>query len=307
MSPFPDSIMTGHEFAAWRTELGLSTDDVAQRLGVTPALVQKWEDGRVAIAQRFEDALPFVSYSVRAKALLETSGLPLCPVAAAFEQREADAEASAEESSNALRDYMQHTKHCPVCQARERYVVERLGPMPRPQLLGPWYARAFGVTAAKIMQLPDWLQPAAWGAVILFALTAVRVVFILPRNLLFHGLHGSAVAKAALMPFIVAVGGATGGFGYTLLGKPLRRVPVVGAYLAGIVTAYACLLPLWWILSVLDPKSAGDSADAGVMIGSMVVAGVILGLIVGHTWFAADDTDRAHDAARKARGAAQLG
>lgn len=277
--------MTAQEFAAWRTEVGVSGDDLAKAFNVAPTLIEKWETGRVAIAQRFVDALPAVARSIQGERLIASSGLPQCSVAEAFRERVVADEASPERMLQDARGYLTHVKTCPVCQAREQFLTERLGPSPQPDRPTGFSARIVGAIGWCMLRLPEWLRPAAGGAAILFAIVLSRLLFAVTIDLVFH--HGSADwGQLALVPVVAALGGAAGGFGYTILGKPLGRVPVAGPYLAGVATIMIYVLSIMWAISVAstNPKDRFGSDTIPVAI----IVAIIFGLILGPQWFAGD-------------------
>jgi len=139
----------------------------------------------------------------------------------------------------------------------------------------------------RIAALPNWLQPAAVGAVLLFGAVAPGMLAAVPFLFLFRvDFTISAYLVLASESALAAVSsGAIGGLAYSLIGRPLRRVPVVGRYLAGIVCVAAYLAPLM----LCAGRLWGDDAEVDFHETSQVVIwlGVVLiyGVIMGHTWF----------------------
>jgi hypothetical protein len=71
---------------------------------------------------------------------------------------------------------------------------------------------------------------------------------------------------------------------YAFVGKPARRVPVVGPYLAGIIAVAG------YMGCVLGPIAAVGGGDPGegdlaASLGSFAFVSVLFGLLVGHKWF----------------------
>jgi transcriptional regulator with XRE-family HTH domain len=279
--------MTIQEFAALREQLEISDEELATKLGVTPRLIQKWRDGRVAIGERFALALQSLAFRKRADALLATSGLPVCSV---ITDANARASAGAVLSTNDILNLNRHVHSCATCQARERYVAQRLGPAPAPAPADSVTGRIYVWVALRIGLLPEWARPAAGGAIILFAFVAGRVIFALPSVLFRRGaLVGQWWLPMLVAPFAAALGGAVGGFGYSFLGKPLRQIRVVGGYLAGVVTVTSYMIALSLIAWLMGVPIVTSESDAFLFAGGTI----FFGLLVGKSWFKADDASRA--------------
>jgi transcriptional regulator with XRE-family HTH domain len=275
--------MTIQEFTALREQLGISDDELATELDVTPRLIQKWRDGRVAIGERFALALQSLAFRKRSDALLATSGLSACPV---VEDTSARVRTGEKLSTNDLLNLDRHMRTCAVCKARERHVAQHLGPAPAPprSVTGRIYMRVAG----RIGLLPEWARPAAGGAIILFAFVAARDIFALP----FLILRGAPVGQwlpMVLVPFAAALGGAAGGFGYSFLGKPLRPIRVVGRYIAGVVTVTAYMIALGVLFWLIGAPIVTSESDAVIFVGVTI----FFGLVVGKSWFKPDDDLRA--------------
>ena len=239
--------MTTQEFAALRAQLQMSDDELAKRLGVTSQLIAKWGDGRIRIAERFEDALHAIQYNMRAESALAASGLPHCSVADAVRAR---IESGAALTGAAVRSATRHVRRCPTCQARERYVIDHIGvrkTATRDNVMTKVVGQAFSYADL----LPEWARPAALGAALLFGIVAVRIVIPLLFTLLFGPRRLVGALQLLGVPFMAALGGAAGGFGYSFLGRPLRSIPVAGPYLAGVVTASAYMAALEWVFERL--------------------------------------------------------
>lgn len=195
--------MTGSEFIAARERAGLSLDDAAAALDLTPGVVAAWEAGTVRIPRRVAQEMTWRAAAAQRRAALATSGLPECGWVAAWE-REPPA-TSTKKQLRRLEAFTKHAAACPTCRAREQYVAERFPPMP-PRPLTGWLA-IVGWFKERIDRLPAWLRPAAWGAVIFFAMTAIRVVLSTPEWL--HAPGGWLAALTAL-PAGAGVGAVVG-------------------------------------------------------------------------------------------------
>ena len=147
------------------------------------------------------------------------------------------------------------------------------------------------VLFARLDRLPAWLQPAIIGALLLFGIVAVRVLFQIP-NLLAHPEIAVAGLYAALL---AAAAGTFGGFAYSLLGRRLLTVPRVGRYLTGIVCVAAYLLPLIFLLPRILPDLSATDRQAfdlhdPVSRWVWLIGTLFFGIVVGQTWF--DDSTK---------------
>lgn len=263
-----------------------------------PRLIQKWGDGRVGVPERFALALRSLLLTNRADALLSASKFAPCPTADSFSARLRAGEAL---TTDELLDLDRHARHCKACQAREQYVTERLGPRPKPEPPNTIIGRLYLWVVERIFQLPGWARPAAGGAALLFAFVGARVVVVVPFIVLTGGHIRNGVVTMLLAPFAAALGGAAGGLGYSFLGKPLRNIRLVGPYLAGIVTVCAYMMALQWVLWLTGDPFLKDKSDGFIFVG----VSIFFGLVVGKTWFKADDDEKEQhlkDRARRASG-----
>jgi len=65
------------------------------------------------------------------------------------------------------------------------------------------------------------------------------MLFVIPVILKQH-----KAGEFALGLLAATSAGAIGGFGYTLLGAPSRRIPIIGPYVAGVISVGAYMLAL---------------------------------------------------------------
>lgn len=210
--------MTADDVIAARRTLGLTPDALAAELGLTPAVVAAWEAGAVAVPRRFARDLAWRLAAAEREAALAASGLPECAWVGAWASAPA---ASAAKAQLARLEALQaHAAACPECRAREAYVADRFPAMPAPPVAG-WVA-ALGWVSERVDRLPPWLRPAANGALLFLALTAVRVLLGLPR--LAAAPNGWLVALQAL-----AAGAAIG----AVLGSVVGAVRYARARLDG--------------------------------------------------------------------------
>jgi hypothetical protein len=262
--------MTAEQFRAARELLGITDDELAADLRVTPAIVGAWADGTLGIPKRQAQDLAWRAALAERQQALRTSGLAECPWQLA---REA---APVPENSNALLRELEatdkHIAECPICTARDRYIEEHFGPMPAPPETA--WSRVF----ARVERVPAWARPALLGALLLGAFVSLRIVFALPMLFRTPGrLGGLLVAVAA-----AAAAGAAGGFAYSLTRPTLRKLGLVGAYLTGIV----CVFAYMGALLIAAPVAFGEPlVEGGGDLGAFAVISLFFGLVMGHSWF----------------------
>lgn len=135
-------------------------------------------------------------------------------------------------------------------------------------------ARLFAIA----QKLPTWLRPAAFGASVLLAVVGVRMLFALPLILR----QPEKVPEFAGGLLAATAAGAAGGFGYTLLGAPSRRIPLLGPYVAGIASVGAYMVALLLAAPFISNEPLVEDR-AGAIVFAVVT--VFFGLIFGHAAF----------------------
>lgn len=124
-----------------------------------------------------------------------------------------------------------------------------------------------------------YLGPPVVGAVALFLIVAVRMLARLPRILQSPSLR----AQSALALVAVSGAGFVAGAAYVALGRPARRIRVIGPYVAGVITIAAYMGAL---LLVSPYVFEGDPMvkDRSDLITFAVIT-LLFGLLAGHSWF----------------------
>jgi hypothetical protein len=131
-----------------------------------------------------------------------------------------------------------------------------------------------------------WVRPVLLGAGLAAGVSVIRAVAVVPSAAIFgrwdvlgHALHAMLIA---------ALGGACGGLCFLLVGAPLRRVPWIGPYLAGVVTVAGYGAAVLW---GLGPATRHEVIDLGNPLHWIVVVLVTLvyGVVVGRELFRAPD------------------
>jgi len=272
--------MSAAELAAARAELGLTSDELATQLGLTPERYAAFESGGARLPKYEAQLVAFQVACARRDEALSKSGHPPCPWVEQWE-RDAASDVESAKSSSSLDRFVTHVKSCDICQARERFVNEHF-----PEKLTAPVPGGMGILLRAMSWIearPEWSRPALYGAALLAAMTSVRVVFLIlgafQRPMLLLWALG-AMALAAL-------GGAAGGFVYSFIGRPARRVPVVGPYLAGIITVagyVGCILAL----VALGDGDFRTKLESDSMVFAFSITSILFGLVIGHSWFRSD-------------------
>jgi hypothetical protein len=269
--------MTSAELVAARQRLGLTPDQLAAELGIPPHAYRACEAGRAALPRRQAQVVAYRVAAVERDAALTASGLPECAWIAAWDRRAPAADARLEATVRHLEEARAHAAACPTCQAREQFVRERFPDMPAPPV--PGWMRAAGVVGDWVRARPAWARPALVGAGTLAVMTFGRALLVL----LAAGPNRRTLAMAVLAVPLAALAGAFGGLLYALAGRPLRGLPSVGPYLAGIVGVAGYMTAIVTLMSLLSDRPVmGDSLGASVLSAAFV--SVLFGCVVGHQW-----------------------
>lgn len=253
---------------AARERLDLGPEALAAELRVTEGEVCAWENGTIRIPRNARKLLEYRVALAAWDAGMRASGLPECEWLKS-ERARAVLPLDHEEMIRLATTVKAHMQACEVCTARERWAKEHLPSYPMPPAEG-----AVAAATLMIQRLPPWARPAAWGALVLSAVTGVRGLVML----VLAGWHMRGVLEAAGAVLLAACAGGVGGLTYSLTRPAMRRLGAVGDYLSGIiaVTAYMgavlLVLPLFGLEPIL-------SDVAGLVIFAFV--SVLFGTLVG--------------------------
>jgi hypothetical protein len=269
----PSTSITSSELATARTRLGLTTDQFAAELGLPPHAYAACEAGTARLPKFQAQMVAFRIAALDRHEALASSGLPTCPWIEDWAREEPPIDAKAERQLAHVQRGETHAKACATCQAREQFVRERFPEMPKPPVAG--WMRIVGGAVSWIEARPEWMRPAFYGAAILAAMTSLRAVFVLLGAVRQPRLALMALGAVAL----AAVAGAGGGLVYALVGRPARRVPVVGPYLAGTIAVAGYL---GCVLSLMALTGADDTGVDDLWV--FAFAAVLFGVFVGHKW-----------------------
>lgn len=213
--PAPDTLIGGEALARARELLGLTVDQLAAELGVTPHVFAAWERGALTVPPRYRQAIAYRVAIAERDAALAVSGLRECPWFSEWERIEVPASRAA--WARHMQLARQHAAYCPTCRAREQYLRERFPPLPTPP--APHWVVLVRRFNGWLRRYPDWLRPAIVGAIALGGLTLVRVIFS-ARELMRGGdsLLGGATAIA-----FATLAGAVAGAVYGVLRRLVTR------------------------------------------------------------------------------------
>ena len=269
--------MTGTEVRAARERMGLTPEQLAEEMGISPEALRGWEDGSVKPPRGTEQDLAFTEAVLERRAALAASGIPECAWVTEWEQLP-EAE-NLDRMTEQLERLNEHSAACPTCTRRERYLDEHFPPLPE-RYRSPTMRVLFGVTAA-LERLPRWLRPAAMGAAAVFAITSVRFVAAGIGAAIggrFPGFGGTVPALLA-----ATAAGASGGLVFSAVRPAFRRLGRPGDYLTGI----ACVLAYMVSLALAAPVAFGETVvEDRTGWTAMLVVSVFFGIFIGHTWFA---------------------
>jgi transcriptional regulator with XRE-family HTH domain len=167
--------MTAAELRTARQALHLSLDALAARLSLTPAVVRAFEDGRLAIPERYARLVEWLVAAHEREEALVARGLAACPL---VEQWRAEPEATGGRARAArTRALADHMRGCARCRERQQSVSLLLPPIPL-AVLSP-AERAFVRLVRRVERLPRWARPVAYGGAIAGVAALLRAVMAL--------------------------------------------------------------------------------------------------------------------------------
>lgn len=258
------------EFAALRARSQEPDEELAATLGVGAERLRRWSSGAERIPRYHRQLLEFIVAAEERRRALSASGLPLC--ARYAEMAEYDVSDDPDEARSQLARETEHQASCPECQARERFLAARFGPMPPfpvPRWLSPFMI---------IQGLPAPLRPAAYGAAALAAIVLFRALFMIPAMI-------ARPALALQLPVAVvaaAAAGASGGFAFTLVRPTFKRLGRIGDHLTGVVCAGAYMTSLTLVAPLAFGEPLVEGRAGWYAVG---IASLFFGAVIGHSWF----------------------
>jgi DNA-binding XRE family transcriptional regulator len=197
--------VTPDELAAARTRLGVTPDQLAAELGITPHVYEAWERGTLRMPVRYNRILAFRLALADREAALDASGLADC----AWMREWRDGPLKGGSFAKHIEAGRRHAAQCSICQARERFVRESLPPLPEPPM--PGWLSVVRRGARWLSAKPEWARPAVIGAAAAFAFALMRVLFQLP--LLLN--EGRSLLIATVSIWVATAAGAVAGLLYS--------------------------------------------------------------------------------------------
>jgi hypothetical protein len=279
--------MTAEEFTVACRRLALTQADVAAEFGLTPDIVEAFEDESMKVPRHVAQHLAWRVAVAEQQAALEASGLPTCPVA-----NELEAAADGKDG-NALLTSLEaleiHFRACSICAARREYVEQHAPPLPEMPL--PLWIRGIGRIMVFIERLPPGLRPPEGdtgegrriGIVAAVALSAfVLVLFFVALVAQLNTTGGARSGWTEVAPLLVVpigyfVGFYLAGWAFDLM-RPLRH-RFIGYVLRGGLCAGAIYGTIALLMPLFDQESRwGDAPFFVLLMGA-------LGCLVGAGWW----------------------
>ena len=286
--------MTPAEFAAARTTLGLSPEQVALSYGEPVRRVRGWEDGSARIPERVAGDLRWKAALERERQIMAASGLSTCPTATDATERihAAFSERRYEDATRIADEMRAHVSSCATCQARNAFAVANvpptvLPPTTRPQRIMDWVMR-------RAERGPRWLLPVDdrgqgrfvgfWSAAVLSTLVAGGCGVVWVIWLAAALLHGQLPSLAALRILVIPIPVAACYFaGFWLAGaaydalRPIRDT-LPGRALLGGVMATAVYGAVSVMMTMFD--SSSKLSELPILLGAFAALGAVVG--AGH-------------------------
>jgi hypothetical protein len=136
--------------------------------------------------------------------------------------------------------------------------------------------------------LPAWLRPPVYGALFIVLLMGLRgLLIVLPIVLVVFFLTGTPLTELVRILSLLALavgGGFLAGLIYSLLGRWLRLIPVVGPYIAGIVTVLPYMAVVLVIIHIGDPRPLQWPPE-DVDLFTFALISLLFGPFIGHLMF----------------------
>ena len=131
---------------------------------------------------------------------------------------------------------------------------------------------------------PGWLRPPLVGALIVVALTASRGgLFVIPIVVVFLLLTSPTplvhLGLILLMFGLAILGGALAGFSYSFSARWLKQIPLIGPYVAGMVTFFPYGVMAVGIVRLLNGEPVLGPPD-GASVFTLIILTLVFGPIL---------------------------
>ena len=253
--------MTGDELRSWRQEHGVSIEEAAAVMGMTPDEVRDLEDQR-DVARRTGRLFKLGIWEAHRDRLMTEAGIPTC--------------AWLEGGQRSLQEIGRHSEGCSICQRRLAFVEESVPAPPAPPGLFAGILH-FG------NNLAGWKKSAFAGGMLLVYMAGIAAPIILVVGLI----RGDVLFALGAFAFLALlfVSGAVGGIVHYLT-TALRRSSRVGYYLSWGLTVYAYLVTIGAVFYVVELLTGAAEhefdlrePETWVILGVM---GLLFGAVVGY-------------------------
>lgn len=266
--------MQASEFRSLRAKLSDSDEELAESLGEPVQRLRSWLNGAATVPRRPARVLSWLVAVKERQVALAASGIDECAWINRWDSVEAPTDI--DEMTKHHEAAAAHILGCATCQARERYVKERLPDLP------PFPTGWLGLAVAWMPHVPAPLHAPIFGALFLGAIVLLRAVVVIPMMIAQPSKALSLLGTLVVTVAAASAAGAAGGAGYAIARHLLRPFGKVGEYLTGMVAVGGYLLAL----AVAAPRVFGESfitfPDDWVIFSLMTV---IFGAVLAHSMF----------------------
>jgi len=157
--------------------MSATAQELAISLDLTPRIVAAFEDGSLAIPGKTAAEMTWRVATIDRREALSSSGLPECRW---IDDWKAEPKPSDTRAQNKrIVALSKHVSTCPICQAREKFVEDRFGPMPKRPVTG-WLGAMVAI-GKQVDRLPPWMRPGVRVALFFIAYSAFRLLLMAPR------------------------------------------------------------------------------------------------------------------------------
>lgn len=258
------------EIAQKRKLAGLSTEQLADDLGVSVERVREWETGARKMASKEARFFNWFVAAAERQAAVAQSGLPECEWMSRWDNQELLTDPEKELES--VRALEKHQDECPTCRARTAYLEERFPPLPPLPL--PWWQRALG----PILDLDDRLR--GFHRVVVVSAT-VPLLFSLgwllgfaPRSWPFQVLTYFAALGVAVVC----------GLGLYRGLRPLHGLGAMGRWLARSIAGVVAMVGFGAVVTLAGFGGVLSSDGVAPSWSQIVWLGVVMGLAFALIW-----------------------
>lgn len=265
--------MTGQELTRSITELKLSADDLGRIMDRPREVVIGWLASH-QLPRQVSRQLEWHLALHRRDQQMREQGIPTCQ----WVERHVTAQpADTDALEKHLAELEAHLSSCAICQEREAFAATLPPLPPMPVAL---HVRVLGQVSDGVHRLPAWARPAAFGALLVGALTLLRAIVIVV-------VRQAPITSDLLLTVLAAIGlgaygGLVGGVAYSMVREPTRRLGRAGDYVTGIVCVYAYLAAFGIPATFFTDEEMFHSAIGWTIL---LIVGALFGVIVGHSWF----------------------